>query len=271
MKKDISDILREWPAEGDLVARCIVDRDGKKQLQLRIDLGLLQMELDGRPDGEKPFGRPSLLDHLQRLSRSTSQPDFDAETWGELDREIYQYYHRRRALLILGAFCQSEGQDGEAAEYYRRAVRDANHNLRVMDFIKTHCDSEDYVTSHEQYRPFVIMHRALAEAQAELLVKDPEEAIERLKDGIRAIEAGYEDPETLNPAEAYEQAEQDPSILQLRALERQVRKQHKVTLTLQEKLAEAVQNEQYERAAELRDRLRAKQEARSNQHSVSVN
>ena len=38
------------------IARKIVGEDGKEKLQVRLDLGLLQMELNGRPDGERPHG-----------------------------------------------------------------------------------------------------------------------------------------------------------------------------------------------------------------------
>ncbi|MBN1342024.1 MAG: UvrB/UvrC motif-containing protein [Phycisphaerae bacterium] len=256
MTKDISEILKNWPTESELAARRIVGKDGTEQIQLRIDLGILQMELDGRPDGERPFGQPSLLDHLLRVSGGKPDLELDAETWNELDREIYQFYHRRRALLILGAHSHAEGENSEAIRHYRRAVRDANHNLRIMDFIKGHSPNDEFVEGHERYRPFVLMHRTLAEAQTELINKDADQAIERLKEGIAAIEETYEE------AEGAEMVQQDPSILQLRALERQIRRQHSLDKTLQEQLDEAVRNEEYERAAELRDRMRARQETR---------
>ena len=68
---------------------------------------------------------------------------------------------------------------------------------------------------------------------------------------------------TYEEAEASDMVEQDPSIMQLRALERQIRRQHKLDKTLQEELDDAVRNEEYERAAELRDQMRARQETRT--------
>jgi len=258
MNKDINDILEKWPGErAEQSARKIVGLDGTELVQLRIDMGILQMFVDGRPDGEKPFGQPSLLEHLQRVTRTQPEPAVEADMWNELDREIMQYYHRRRALLILGARSHAEGNPADAAGYYVRAVRDADHNLQIMDFIKTHCGDEEYVESHEQYRPFVLMHRTLAEAQSELIRDDPDEAIERLKAGIRTIEDAY------RQGEQADLADQDPSLAQLRALERQVRAEHNVVQTLQEQLDVAVTDEEYERAAQLRDRLRQKRKRKS--------
>ena len=67
---DISHILRAWPFDPkvDLIVRKIKDRDGKPKLQMRLDVGLLQMEMTGRPDGGRPHEMESLLDyHLSKL------------------------------------------------------------------------------------------------------------------------------------------------------------------------------------------------------------
>ena len=258
MNKDINEILENWPGEQtEQSARKIVGLDGTELVQLRIDMGILQMFVDGRPDGERPFGQPSLLDHLRRVALAQPEPSVDADMWNELDREIMQYYHRRRALLILAAHSHADGKSSDAAGYYVRAVRDADHNLQIMDFIKTHCGDEEYVESHERYRPFVLMHRTLAEAQSELIRDDPDEAIELLKAGVRTIEEAY------RQGGQADLASQDPSLAQLRVLEQQVRSEHHVVQTLQEQLDVAVLNEEFERAAALRDRLRQKRNSQS--------
>jgi hypothetical protein len=254
MNKDISDILKAWPAtDDDQSARKIVGDDGVEQLQLRLDLGVLQMFFDGRPDGERPFGQNSLLDHLLRLTESQPEAKIDAEMWSELDREVMQFYHRRRALLILGSRTQTDGRDSEAVGYYERAVRDANHNLAIMDFITAHSSDDEYVQGHERYRPFVLMHRTLAEAQMDLIHEDIDEAIERLKAGQSAIETHHRE---YGEAEV---GEQDPALAHLRALEQQIRRQHHIDKTLREQLTAAVEMEQFELAARLRDQLRKKQ------------
>ena len=57
MSEDIRPILAGWNFEPDLVqVRIISGDDGTQKIQMRMDLGLLQMEIDGRPDGERPEG-----------------------------------------------------------------------------------------------------------------------------------------------------------------------------------------------------------------------
>src|SRR5205809_890337 len=66
MSLDLNDLLKDWPHEpGRLNVRKIRGRDGKEKLQLRIDLGVIQMEMEGRPDGQQPHGHGSLLAYHQ--------------------------------------------------------------------------------------------------------------------------------------------------------------------------------------------------------------
>jgi len=52
MSLDLNTLLKDWPHEsGAIKVRKVPGLDGREKLQLRIDLGLLQMELEGRPDG----------------------------------------------------------------------------------------------------------------------------------------------------------------------------------------------------------------------------
>jgi len=68
VSKDIKPILADWPHEpGKISVRKIRGRDGRVKIQLRLDLGLLQMEAEGRPDGERPYGHESLLEHYEQL------------------------------------------------------------------------------------------------------------------------------------------------------------------------------------------------------------
>src|SRR5262245_37546884 len=63
--KDIGPLLKGWDYEpGTINVRKINGADGSPKLQMRLDLGLLQMELTGRPDGAKPHGHDSLLEYF---------------------------------------------------------------------------------------------------------------------------------------------------------------------------------------------------------------
>src|SRR6201986_5065216 len=66
MDFDISPLLDHWAYKpGQVVVRKFKGKDGKEKIQLRVDLGLLQMNADGRPDGKRPFGHNSLFDYYQ--------------------------------------------------------------------------------------------------------------------------------------------------------------------------------------------------------------
>ena len=75
MDLDIGDILKRWPFKpGEVNVRRIIGVDGKEKLQLRLDLGLLQMEISGRPDGKTPKGHETLLDfHEAKLQEYKSE------------------------------------------------------------------------------------------------------------------------------------------------------------------------------------------------------
>ena len=83
MRRDIDEALQGWPSDaepGDVVAREIVARDGRKVLQLRVELGILQMEVDTRPDGTRPHGCASYLDYLEILKQTRDVVEFDRPT-----------------------------------------------------------------------------------------------------------------------------------------------------------------------------------------------
>ena len=53
-RKDIDDLLTQWRYEpGEVMARLVKAGDGREVLQMRVDMGVLQMEVQGRPDGAR--------------------------------------------------------------------------------------------------------------------------------------------------------------------------------------------------------------------------
>ncbi|MFM9957394.1 MAG: UvrB/UvrC motif-containing protein [Phycisphaerales bacterium] len=66
MTFDLTEILEEWPYEpGQINVRIIEGDDGEPKVQMRLDLGLLQMDVSGRPDGQRPFHCESLLEYFE--------------------------------------------------------------------------------------------------------------------------------------------------------------------------------------------------------------
>lgn len=249
MGQDIDRALAGWEFKpGMIQARMVTSGDGRQVIQLRIDLGVLQMEVKGRPDGARPNGFLTYLDYLRDLIRrkglESDEPfTMTEEHCIEADREFVQFYHRRVAFLTMNQF--------------ERAIRDADHTLAFMDLVKEHAPHSDYVTAHEQYRPFVLFHRTAAQVEASLAKDTPETAIDAIRDGLQRIK------EVFIEYEQDDRYDKDPLVKELKKKLKQLRKEHGVKLTLKEQLAKAVEKEDYETAARLRDEMKKRSQASS--------
>src|SRR4051794_34867651 len=152
MRRDLDDVIQGWPYDpepGEVLAREVRARDGRSVLQIRVELGVLQLEMTGRPDGTRPHGFATYLDYLRYCAASRGQAPggksppwtMDQEHCTDADREFIQFYHRRMAWLSL--------------RKYDKAMLDADHTIALMDFVRRHGTDEDYVASHEQFRGLV--------------------------------------------------------------------------------------------------------------------
>ena len=236
-RDNIDRLLRDWPYDPDGISvRKKKGVDGREVLQMRLDLGILQIETVGRPDGTTPHGHETFFGYL--LKHAASEGDeyvMTEEECNEADREFVQFYHRRICWLALREF--------------ELAVKDADHTLKMMDFCRDHSSDDNWTMSHEQYRPFVMFHRTQAAALATLGENGAEAAVEEINlglDRIRAVFVEYE---------AEDQFEEDELVSRLTELRESLRQHFRVGRTLQEQLAEAVASEKYELAAEIRDEL----------------
>jgi hypothetical protein len=237
--RDIDSLLKKWQFQpGEVNARLLRARDGREVLQMRVDMGVLQLETDLRPDGSRPHGAETYYDYL--VGEAIREGDafrLSKQQCGEADREFVQYYHRRLCWLSL--------------REYRRAARDADHSLAFMDFVREHSPDEEWTLSHEQYRPFVLFHRVQAGALAALEGGGAEAAIREINGGLerfRDLFARYG---------AVEQFAEDELVRRLEEMREGVRRKYEVGPTLDERLAEAVRAEDYELAARIRDQIRA--------------
>jgi hypothetical protein len=232
----IDEILTQWPFDPTSLSARLVDRaDGSQVVQMRVELGLLQMETDGRPDGQQPFGARSMLEHLAEKQLLVPEGfKLSPEECFECDREFVQFYHRRICWLEL--------------QQYHNASRDARHTLRLMDLCRTYSPDPSWTMTHEQYRPFVLYHRIQAEALARLSDEDAAAAVEVINQGLPEVQQAIEELSSEDGAEN----EISERLVRLRET---LREKFGVGKTLHERLADAIRQEQYELAARLRDEI----------------
>jgi hypothetical protein len=251
MNRDISNLLREWPFQpGQISARLIMGEDGEPWVQVRIDLGVLQMRADGRPDGERPFGHASLLEYFESQVEQEEEPEFagdrpksdkltlSSDDCRALREEAAQYYQRYCASLVL--------------EDFDRVVRDTTRNLRVLDLCSKHAQSEDDRTILEQFRPYITMMRSRALASQALKDNEPKAAIHALDEGLEALRLYFADS---GKPQLFEQSSEVEMLKGMRdALVPKLPVSQKSEL--RQRLDKAIEQENYELAAILRDELK---------------
>ena len=116
MSQDLRPILAGWEFDPDRVqVRTIVGDDGAEKIQMRIDLGLMQMEISGRPDGERPHGHESMLEFYEAAHREAAAAgvtfSLGPEECAILMREGLQYYHRYLSAFHLERYAKADPED----------------------------------------------------------------------------------------------------------------------------------------------------------------
>ncbi len=257
MSLDLNTILKDWPHEnGNVKVRKITGLDGREKLQLRVDLGVLQMEVTGRPDGERPHNCESLLEyHQRRAVRAAGKgEDYELtpEECAELQQEGIQYYHRYLSLFQVNDFAG--------------VVRDTQRNLDLFTFVTEHTDREELSWSLQQFRPYVLMMNTRAKASIFLgqgKFGDAMAEIERGRDAIANFFHHSNFPELASKSS--EIAFLDEWLEEVKAK----RPLSKLEI-MQREMESAIAGELYERAAELRDAinlLKTQKPARSSRGS----
>ncbi|MCA9310123.1 MAG: hypothetical protein KDA21_02900, partial [Phycisphaerales bacterium] len=238
MSMDLTSILKDWPYEpGQITVRVIEGDDGEPKIQVRLDLGLLQMEVAGRPDGQRPYGFESLLEYYETglddfLADSPEGENFQlsADDCRLLREESVQYYHRYISLLVLG------DADG--------VVRDTSRNLRVLDLCRQYAERDEDRQVLEQFRSYITMMRTRALASQMVAANEAKAALLVIDEGIEEIrrlheEAGHEDGGRSTEIQML-QGMRDELVMKLPASQK---------TELRRRLQEAIEQENYELAA----------------------
>lgn len=247
MSFDISALLEQWDYQpGQVVVRRFRGKDGADKIQLRVDLGLLQMNAKGRPDGKRPYGRESLLEYylylLEKHRREHDQDDksfrLSPDDCSRLQQEAIQYHHRYICLFQL--------------EDFNAVIEDANRNLQVFDFVAKYAGSEEVAWSLQQFRPQLLMMRVRARGALALKDNRYDEVIRLVNEGLEEIRRFYREHDRQDLLENSGEIQSLEIWLQEINSKRPLSPREK----LESALNEAVKNENYEEAARVRDALK---------------
>lgn len=242
---DIRRVLNGWPYDPNNDVRLSKCEDGRSVLQVRLPAGIEQYEVTGRPDGRRPYGKESVLEHhLARFSEARARGKAEAfklsqEECAELFDEGTLYYFRYARLLQVG--------------HWEYAIRDTARNLRLFDFVHRHAEREEERDYLEQWRPYLLRMNATARAMQQLEQSNHGTALEIVREAVRQIrELPDMDEETF-------QLERQRSIETLAQLETQLEQHRPLSKVerLERELQKAVRAEAFERAARLRDQIRS--------------
>ncbi len=242
MSQDIRPILAGWDFDPDRVqVRVIAGDDGTEKIQMRIDLGLMQMEVAGRPDGERPEGHESLLEYYEENQKRTAGEgetfSLTPEDCARLMREGLQYYHRYLSAFHL--------------ERYEWVARDTARNLRLFAFVVQYAGRRRDRIDFDRYRPYVEMMHTRALASLALEAGDYRAALGRVNEGVAAIRRFLAD---------YGQQEHEAECSELQFLiqwRSELERQAPMgpLERLEQQLEVSVKLENYEEAARIRDQI----------------
>jgi hypothetical protein len=257
---DLDSLTNGWDIPpGENAARVISDDSGRELLQMRVDLGVLQMHLDGRPEGERYGGLQSTLDYIQHELR-VGRDEIEIDHWMALDREITQRNYRRIGLTAVAETALSEGDEAAARGYLIRVLRDIEFEQEAIDLMVQQRGSAG---QHTPLLPSLAFNQGRLTCQLHLIEEDVDAAIESALTAADDLQAMLD--EVLDIGDVVTEPEEDENIgvAYLHELARQLRTQYGVSQTLREQLDEAVESEDYELAGRLHDQLRARERERA--------
>ncbi|MEK6674625.1 MAG: UvrB/UvrC motif-containing protein [Planctomycetota bacterium] len=242
---DMQGALGDWPHDPEQVSvRKIVAVDGSVKVQMRVELGILQMEVQGRPDGVRPHERDTELVYQQeRLAvhegKNGTQLGFvlTPQECLALRVEASQFYRRYVALFVL--------------EEYANVYRDTAHTLAIFDLCKVHGFHNDDRSCMEPYRPYVYMMDSRAHAYHALKENEPASALAHVNRGVMRIRGFLEERG---------QADQIESCQELKVLQQLgteiIKQLPQDSMVVKHRLLQsAIAEERFEDAARLRDEI----------------
>lgn len=248
-EKDIISILREWDYDPDSNVRKIVGTDGIPKIQIRVDQGafqgILQLNLDGRPDGKRPHNADFVLDYY-RASLQNHRDRHDGGESFELNRESCQ------ELFDEGARVYGRYVFLLQLKEYDRVIRDTERNMELFRFVHRYAAHEDDRMNLQKWWPYILRINATARAMLKAGEHEYDESLRIIAEAREQIAALPE----VDAEEFFSELERSNEALH--ELEREFREQRPLSEkeTLEKELQRAIDSEEFEVAARLRDQLK---------------
>jgi hypothetical protein len=258
LNEDIGQILENWPFDPENSIRKVIDASGIEKIQVRVDQGafqgVLQMNLDGRPDGRKPHGEAFAFDFFEESHQKVVEKNGSTEAFQLSEDECQELFDESQRIYKRYVFLL-QIQD------YKRVVRDTEQNMELFRFVNAYAEREEDRGNLEKWWPYIIRIHGVARVMIATQNDDFESAstiIDEAREKIKALD--QIDVEEFR-------IEKRRSIQALDDLEQELLSKRPLNLLerLRKELGNAINKEAFERAAKLRDRIRELEELSVNE------
>ncbi len=230
---DISLILGRWEfSDGTPRVRYLDGIGENRRIQIRLEAGIIQFELQGRPDGKHPEGAESWLEFWGASAEKLAQNECEI-----LRGEVLLYHQRAAAFLML--------------EDFASVVRDCDRNLFAIDFVWSRATRGADLQPFDAIRIATVLLRTRAEASMCIRIRDTQGALAAIDRGLANLHGGAGSSHRLAEDDSSEasmlRAMRDTLVPKLPSSQR---------VDLESRLKHALRMENYELAAILRNELR---------------
>ncbi len=223
--------------------------DHGKKIRVVTQTGTFYLEIDGRPDGAG-----AVLPEILARKEQSCPDSFEEFTLGDVDvqrlsEEAFLYRLRREYFFKVGD--------------YVRAIRDVKIGIQIIEMITAYSENPEMRAFFLQFRPDQEIFSRTAEAKLAIEQKDYALARQRLE-----LAASFANEFGRLHYDVFPESWLENRLEQLKKVydevgemwENDLSPLRNSTLTLEQQMKAAVEAEQYERAADLRDMIRGRDE-----------
>ncbi|GAB4347225.1 MAG: hypothetical protein Kow0099_29120 [Candidatus Abyssubacteria bacterium] len=221
-----------------------------KKIRVVTQRGTFYLDVDGRPDGASPE-LPKFLQRREQAHLDLSTFTLDDSEVQRLSEEAFLYRLRREYFFKIGD--------------YARSVRDVTIGIQIIEMITAHADNPELSAFFLQFRPDQEIFLRTAESRLAIRQKDYALARQRIELAATFIKRFAEEH-----SEVFSQDWLEKRLSQLKKVYIEIGEMWENDLSslrnsppsLEEQLRTAIEAEEYERAAELRDLIRRQRKSK---------